>query len=476
MNALDKIKSLFSLKGEQPPTYDQAPYHWNAYGVTPWIINRPETTIDYRTEVGKLDDSSLVMAVVNWTGTQLPEAPPVVEIPGKDNALEVDWGNPAADILRRPNKHYVWADYCGAIALSWWVDGNVYFYKVRDATGKVTELWYLPHFLVEPRWPGDGRALEALSGDPFLSCYQYNVPGKEPVLYEANDVIHLRRFVDACDPRRGIGAFNSVVREVYGDNAVANFSATLMRNMGMVPYLLAPKEKETTISETQANAIKDTWLSKTRGANIGLPVVNAIPLDVTKLGLNPDELDLSKLRMIPESRIAAVTGIPAAMLQFMVGLENGTSFAAYREARQQGYESVIIPIQAAIAEQLTWQLLPELDNTKGARYAFDIGQVRVLQEDRDALYKRATLALMSGGISRNQFAASLGKPTPDKDEIYYIPNTVQPMTQELIEQSASEIPEPAPAPVTDPNALAKFADIEQWFEGLEKQMKEFSLK
>lgn len=478
MGYLDKIQSLFGFKGDQPQ-YDQSPYNWTNYGLTPWIINRPEPFIDYRTEIGRLDDSSLVMAVVNWTGTQLPEAPPVVQKPGKDNALEVDWGNPAADVLRRPNKFTTWPELCGVIALDWWVSGNHYEYKVRDATGKVIELWYLPSFLVKERWPNDGRAPEVpLDGDPdpFLSHYQYDVPGKEPVLYPAEDVIHLKRFKDPCDPRKGIGAFGSVLRDIYGDNAVAAFSATLMRNMGMVPYLLAPKESGVSITETQANVIKDTWLSKTRGANIGLPVVNAIPLDVTKLGLNPDELDLSKLRMIPESRVAAVTGIPAAMLQFMVGLENGTSFAAYREARQQGYESVIIPVQAAIAEQLTWQLLPELDKTKGARYAFDTGQVRVLQEDRDALYKRATLALISGGISRNQFAASLSKPPPDKEEIYYVPSTVTPMTQELIEQSASETPEPPPAPVTDPNALAKFADIEQWFEGLEKQMKEFSLK
>lgn len=470
---LEKIQHFFGFKGDQPPKYDQGLYRptWHR----PWIINR-DVSIDYRTEVGKLDDSSLVMAVVNWTGTQLPEAPPVVEHPGPDNAMEVDWGNPAADILRRPNRHHVWADYCGAIALSWWVDGNVYFYKVRDATGKVIELWYLPHFLVEPRWPNDGRGPEVpLAGnpDPFLSHYQYNVPGSEPVLYEANDIVHVKRFVDVCDPRRGIGAFGAVVREIYGDNAVAAFSATLMRNMGMVPYLLAPKESGVTINETEANAIKDSWLSKTRGANIGLPVVNTIPLEVTKLGLNPDELDLSKLRMIPESRIAAVTGIPAAMLQFMVGLENGTSFAAYREARQQGYESVIIPIQAAIAEHLTWQLLPDFDKTVGARYAFDVSQVRVLQEDRDALYKRAVLALQAGGISRNQFAASLSKPPPDKEEIFYVPNTVTPMTQELIEETAKEVPEPPPAPVVDPNALAKFADMERMFEELETQMKGF---
>lgn len=444
---------------------------------TGWGWNKWRGGIDYTQEVGALDESSLVMAVVNWTGTQLPEAAPVIQKPtGKDNALEPEWGHPAADLVRRPNSHFIWADYCGALSLSWWIDGNVYFYKSRDDAGDLQELWYLPHFLIEERWPGDGRTPEVPieeNQDKFLSHYQYKIPGKEPVLYPAKDVIHLKRFVNLNNPRRGIGAFDAVIREIYGDNAVAHFSATLMRNMGMVPYLLAPKQ-EIQLTEPQAEHIKEQWMSKTTGANIGQPVVNAIPLDVTKLGFDPQELDLSKLRNIPESRIAAVTGIPAAMLQFMVGLENGTSFAAYREARQQGYESVIIPIQSAIAEQLTWQLLPEFKGTEKAKLIFDTSTVRVLQEDRDALYRRATSALQAGGISRNQFSASLGKPPVDKEEIFYVPAMANVMTQERIEELAKGEVEPPPAPDPTTQEMAKFADMERMLEEMEEQMKDFT--
>jgi hypothetical protein len=99
----------------------------------------------------------------------------------------------------------------------------------------------------------------------------------------------------------------------------------------------------------------------------------------------------------------------------------------------------------------------------------------VLQEDRDALYKRATYALVNGGISRNQFAASLSKPPPDTEEIFYVPNTVKPMTQELIETTAAEAPQapPAPAPIVDPNALGKVADVERWFKALDQEMEAF---
>lgn len=483
---IDRVLRSVGLerKGVDRPSY-QPGYSTSVsdnFRFSGWGWNRNwGTGIDYANEVGRLDNSSLVMAVVNWTATQLPEATPLVQHPGKDGALEPDWGNPAADIIRRPNPFTVWADDCGALSVSWWIDGNVYFYKVRDVAGQVQELWYLPHFLVQERFPGDGKTPEVPTSGPnkaqngYLSHYEYRVPGKSPVLYPISDILHIKRGKDLNNPRRGIGAFDSVIREIYGDNKAALFAATVLKNMGIVVPIMSPKDKEVSIDKTKANELKEQWIQGTTGDNIGKPIIQTIPVDVTKFAFSPQELDLKELRKVPESRIAAVTGIPAAMLQFLVGLENGTSFAAYAEARRQGYESVIIPIQSAIAEQLTWQLLPDFDRTPGAKFIFDTSNVRVLQEDRDALYRRATLALGSGGISRNQFAASLSKPPPDTEEIFYVPAMVTPMTQERIEATAQEAETPpTPTPI-DPASLAKFAEMERMFEGLEQQMKGFEV-
>lgn len=478
---IDRVLNSVGLERKSAPDFGKG-YSTSTlsdpWRFTGWGWNKWKSGIDYTQEVGALDESSLVMAVVNWTGTQLPEAAPVIQKPtGKDNALEPEWGHPAADLVRRPNSHFIWADYCGALSLSWWIDGNVYFYKSRDDAGDLQELWYLPHFLIEERWPGDGRTPEVPieeNQDKFLSHYQYKIPGKEPVLYPIKDVIHLKRFVNLNNPRRGIGAFDAVIREIYGDNAAAAFSATVLRNMGWARYVVSPKEKDVSIGDTDAMAMKEKFVAATTGANAGSVLINTIPVDIKEMGLNPEEMDLAKLRSIPESRIAAVTGIPAAMLQFMVGLENGTSFAAYREARQQGYESVIIPIQSAIAEQLTWQLLPEFKDTEKAKLIFDTSTVRVLQEDRDALYRRATSALQAGGISRNQFSASLGKPPIDTEEIFYVPAMANVMTQERIEELAKGDVEPPPAPDPTIQEMAKFADMERMLEEMEEQMKDFT--
>lgn len=66
--------------------------------------------------------------------------------------------------------------------------------KVRDLAGQVVELWYLPHYMVEPQWP--------ISGVPFISHYAYCVDGREYYI-PREDIIHFRWGLDPNNPRRG---------------------------------------------------------------------------------------------------------------------------------------------------------------------------------------------------------------------------------------------------------------------------------
>lgn len=438
--------------------------------------------------VSDLSQSSLVMAVVNDTGTALSEALPSCKKPGSKGKWKVDPGHPAAQLVQRPNPFNVWSDYCGALSLDWWVDGNFYLLKARDSGGKVVELWYLPACWVEPRWPDDKATPGVPTSGPnkaqndHLSHYQYTVPGKTPELIPASDVIHIKRFVRKGNVRKGVGAFEPLITEIYGDNKAGEFTATILKNMGIVVPLLSPKEKSDTISPTQAEEIKQKWLLGTTGANAGMPMINSIPIEATKFAFSPQELDLKALRTIPESRVAAITRYPAAYLQFLVGLENGTSYASYKEAREQAYEQVVAPIQKVIEENFTWQLVRETD--KVSRFAFDTTEVKVLQEDRDSLYKRNLDALVKGGMSLNEFREAIGLDSIKEGDIYFIPSNVKPVTSERLTEMADG--SLAPEPV-DPNAqpvdpalvdeqVAKLLDMEKLFKSLERQMRGFEVR
>lgn len=467
MPITDRILGAFGYERKSAPQ-DRPAFggssYWNWHSDT-----------DHKADKTSLDNSSLIMAIVNWTGINLAEALPVVFKPDAKGIPQIDIGNPAADLIRRPNPFFTWADYCQAGAFDWWM-GDWYMQKVRDGAGDLIELWYIPKIFITPRWPNDGKSPEVPANETdesnqFLTHYQYDRPGKPPILIKQSEMVHIKHGVNVSNPREGVCAWEPVLTEVYGDNAVARFSATIMQNMGMVQYLLSPKDKDITVSPTQAQQIKEQWIKNSTGANANSPMVNPVGIEATKMSFSPQELDLKELRKEPQSRVAGVAGVPAILLQYLVGLEHGHYGAAYEQARQQGYESVIIPIQNHISEDLTWQVLPELDQTKGAKFGFDITKVRVLQEDRDNLYRRESDALRSGGITINQFLTSVGKEPLPSGDIYLVPSMSNPMTADkLIERANAES---QPPPPIDPASLAKFADIDRMFEGLEREMQEF---
>src|SRR5690349_1242803 len=142
-------------KAANPPDFSAAPSYDN-HIFDYYLRNRSRNTaIDYRGEVGALDGHSLVACVVNYTGTRLPEAKPAIKRTKEDGDVEIDSNHALARLIRRPNNHHVWSNYALACSCSWWVAGNIIFKKVRDVSGQVVELWYVPHYLIKPRWPGD---------------------------------------------------------------------------------------------------------------------------------------------------------------------------------------------------------------------------------------------------------------------------------------------------------------------------------
>lgn len=476
MALTDRLMSAFGWERKSVPDYGRT--NWSPSFDASWT-RQFKSTDDYKRDIGDLDGNSLVMAVVNYTGIRLPEARPTVSKKNKEGVLEANPLHPLTRLIRRPNQHFIWANYSLALSLSWWIDGNVYFYKERSASA-VERLWYLPHFLVTPRWPNDGKPPEVPydeDNDPVLSHYEYRVPGRQPVLYPKRDVVHFKRGVNLSNVRSGVSAFEPLIKELYGDDKMAAFTAAIMRNMGIQVPIIRPKESNVGIKEEEAARMKESWMSKTTGGRAGEPVVFAEPVDVDKFGFSPTELDLSALRMIPESRVAAVTGIPAATLQFMVGLQNGTSYASSEQSRQQGYEEVIIPIQQAIAEEINWQLLPDFEKEGTAEFSFDTTSVRVLQEDQDAKFKRESDVLRSGGCTIDEFLEAIGRPKAGSPlgDIRYVSSLSTPMLPDtLIAKAEGGQSEPVDPALQDAASLAKFADVDGYLERLESQMKDFA--
>lgn len=382
------------------------------------IFALPRSSFDYAGEVGDGTGSSTVMAPLLWIARTFPEAPPALWQVADDGREERIRAHPVLRLLQRPNGFYTGPILWMATLTDWNVDGNAYWLKLRTRTGQVGELWWVPHWMMEPKADPDRPEV-------FVDHYEYRPGMVEPVWIRPEDVVHFRFGLDPDDQRKGYSPLKSILREVFTDDEAANFTASLLRNMGVPGVIVSPDTDEPPTADdvklTKAY-VEEMFTGERRGA----PLVLSGKTKVEQFGFSPEQLLLRELRRIPEERVCAVLGVPAIVAGMGAGLERST-FTNMGEAREMAYESNIIPTQRILAEDIRFQLLSDFqDDVWSHRFGFDLDRVRVLQDDVMKQAQRHALAVREGVEMRSEFRRALGLPVKDaRDDVFLVPaNTV----------------------------------------------------
>lgn len=337
---------------------------------------------DYRKLVGDGSGSSIVEACVLWICRNFPEAPVAVMRIGDSSIPEIILRHPFARKVRWPNPHYSGVLLWYGTLTSWVIDGNAYWLKARDRLGRVVEYWYIPHWMIEPRWDDEGTE--------YITHYDYRPSGR---LFELapSDVFHLRYGIDPDNTRKGRSPLRTLFLELGVDAEASAFSATMLKNLGAPGIVISPdKDSKKAIEESDREQIKAKFDQKWSGENRGSTIVLSRPAQITQFGFSPQAMEFGAIRDIPEERVTAVLGIPAAVVGFGTGLQTAKVGATMSELRDQAYENNIIPTQRLIGDELTRSELAEFlqpgERLEELEVAFDLSNVRVLQ---DALTKNA---------------------------------------------------------------------------------------
>lgn len=372
----------------------------------------PGSHRNWLNDVGDGTGSSTVTAPLFWVARTFPEAPPALwrKLANGQEEKEVD--HELLRLLERPNPYFTGVLLWMATILDYYVDGNGYWIKARNGTRRVKEIWFAPHWSMVPRGtdqPGE-----------FLTHYEYSVGGRV-VKLPPEDVVHFRFGVDSEDPRLGRAPLKSVLREVFTDDEAAQFTASLLSNMG-VPGLMVSPEKGVTIAEDEAKETKTYLLEKFAGDRRGEPIVMTGATKIEQFGFSPEQLLLRELRRIPEERVTAVMGVPAIVAGLGAGLDRST-FTNMGEAREAAYESGIIPTQRILAEDIRFQLLPDFEPDPHTwRFGFDLAKVRVLQEDLFRQAQRHALLYREGLEMRSEGRRALGLDVDaSRDDVFRLP-------------------------------------------------------
>lgn len=356
------------------------------------------TSFDYAAHA-RPRSNAIVVACINWICRTFPEAP--LQVLDTSNGKDVPVpGHALEQLLRRPNDFYSGTLLWMATLADWVIDGNAYWLAVRSGVRQVVQLWWVPHSLIEPKWPDDGSE--------FISHYEYR-PRSVPLRLEVDDVIHFRHGIDPENIRLGLSPLKALVREIYTDDAASNWTAAILRNLAVPGLVISPKSENAVMGEPAKDSIRKQIAARAgndmRGGTLILD--GAVSADI--VSFSPEQLQLTDIRDIPEERITAALGIPAAVVGFGSGLQQTKVGATMHELREMAYENNIIPSQRLFAEEMNTQLLPNFADPDRFTLAFDLSRVRVLQDDQSELWKRAVGAFDGALLTRNQALAMVGR-------------------------------------------------------------------
>lgn len=393
-----------------------------------WLWSIPNTKYSYSKEVGDGLRSSVIVAVLFWIMRRFSEAKMIVE---KDDELEPD--HELVELMRRPNEFYSGRSLRAAMSLSYNLDGNAYAIKIRNSQLKPVALWYVPHWMIEPHWPGDSN------NNIFIDYYSYYVDGVEHKL-DPEDVVHVRFGLDPKNTRKGMSPFKALLREIYTDDEAANFTASLLRNFGIPGLIISPDSDEYEMAEGTPDEIKAFFKTKFNRDRRGEPLIMRGKTKVEQFGFDPKSLDLGRLREIPEERVCAVLGVPAAVVGFGTGLQQTKVGATMKELRAAAYDDCIIPMQSTFGDELDVQLLNEFETERGYHIAWDMSDIKVLQEDENERAKRFIGLVEASMITVSEARQELGLEVKPEHEVYLqkINITRVPVTETIPEPTSSE--------------------------------------
>jgi len=378
----------------------------------------PRTAIDFLGEAGRVEENSIVAAILGWLSDNWVEAPPFVAEVAADGTEERVVGHPLERLLDRPNPHYssheLWAATLADLKVN---SGNAYWHIVRNSSGVPVELYWMPASTVEPRW--DER-------DPYeyIGWYDYQTSGRTERLDPA-DVVHFREGVDPSNERKGFCRLRSAIREVFTDNEAANAVAITLRNRGVIAVSFSPdfsgmKDAQIRpLTPEQSEALERKMLAKTSGDNRGGYIVHSIPVTAQELGAGLAEMASREIRRIPEERICAILRIPPGVVKLGAGLDRNTMANAKTE-QEQAWRNGLLPIHTLVRSPIERVLLPAFEREPD-RFAlrFDTSNVQALLPDLKLLAETFQPLWETDVVTRAEYREQLNLTVSPEDEVRY---------------------------------------------------------
>jgi SPP1 gp7 family putative phage head morphogenesis protein len=402
-----------------PPQEEAAPnaiplparYRTGAYPNWSAMINAASASVQpvKPDEAREGRDNSIVSICLHWIATSWLVATPQVGVMNGKDFTPLPGDHPFLATLQDPISGDTYDDMCWSMLTDYIQRGNCYAYKLRNNNNQILGYEVLPARYIRPIPDNMGR----------LWYYAYSPYGGTAAgVYAINaaDIIHIKHGRQEDFPLLGVSPLAAQYREIVTDNTYSDFAAGLGRNGGVPPIVFTPRLLRTNDGETVVDMDAETAkelsdnLNERFRAEPGRTRIIPGALEMHQTGIDPDKMALTEVRAMPETRIPAALGLPAALLQLYTGLQKSTD-NNIKESIKQGWRGCMIPLLRHFAGQFTVQCLradyPDAQRKRLVMY-YDTSDVPELADDAIAVRDAARADFLAGMITLEEARAERG--------------------------------------------------------------------
>lgn len=366
-----------------------------------WIVDAlPGADRNYAHEAGDPMLCSVVAAAAGWIARNVAQTQ--FQVVRRGAIVE---GAPALALLQSPNAYYDGSTLWQATIASLLTHGNAYWMIVGET--QPDALYWLHPDAVTPY---------SDVADVPIKGYKVKLQAGEERLAR-QEVVHLRYGFDPENPYMGASPLRSLYRAIVGDHEAQTFATAILRNLGVIGLVIAPKQSAYLTPEQQGQMEREFTERFTREGR-GRVYIPSEPVEVQLLQHDFAKLDVSPLTNLFEERICAVLGIPPMVLHLGAGTQHAT-YSNAEQAYRAAWESCMTPLIQSLASQLTSQLMPRY----GEGYTLQpdwhsIPALVDLMQQRARIY----LELLDRGVATvAEVRRALGLPTDESQEILLLP-------------------------------------------------------
>lgn len=348
------------------------------------------THLNYADRVGPLWHNTAYRACLGAYQDAFSQAPICIKKMQSDGQKVVLPDHELMELLEWVNEEDDGVTLLDGTLIDYFGPGNAYWLIVADSTstGNPKQLNLLPNQCIKPITPQDLGQPYVL-GMPQILYYEYATPSG-PIKIPKEEIVHIRLGKNPHAPHMGLGYGDTLLQEIFADNEGTTYQGLVLWNMGIPARILMPKifRNESgfdDIVKFDAQQVTRIITQATSGDNRFKTVGVDVPLDIHESDTSPEKMALDKIRRYPESRITAVTRVPAQVAGLIVG-EDVKTYANYEEARKAYWQDSVLPSMRRIRSQVTRQLIWRNQKYKARNiwFGFNYDEVPALQIDEQA--------------------------------------------------------------------------------------------